>query len=94
MAKVIKLILLFLTLWPIPYVAIFILSGSVDFYASKMSVVVHLVSLAVILGISIFYFVELYHNHLMNQKSRMKWLLLFLITGPVGMALYWKRYIW
>lgn len=94
MAKVIKLVLLFLTLWPIPYVAIFILSGAVAFYASKIIIMVNLVSLAAILGISIFYFVELYHNHLINQKSKMRWLLLFLLTGPVGMALYWKRYIW
>lgn len=95
MGKVLKLILLSLTAWPLFYATIFLLSGSVDLFR-PLNRFIWLPFLTAVIGVSIifFYFHELYHNHSINGQSKMKWFLLFLFTGQFGMIFYWKKYIW
>lgn len=76
------------------YLVIFILNGIMEFSSFNTLVVFHFASGAIGLGVLIFYFNELYHNHLIKRQSKMKWLILFLFTGTFGFILYWKKYIW
>lgn len=95
MYKILKLILLCLTIWPLLYLGIFVLNGTVEFFDSLTRLAMfHLITAAIGLGMMVFYFVELYHNRSINGQSKMKWFLVLLLTGQFGMILYWKKYIW
>jgi hypothetical protein len=95
MIKVLKFILLCLTIWPLLYLGIFVLRGTIEFFSLLTSLTMfHLITVAIGMSTIIFYFIELYHNHLINGQSKMKWFLLFLFTGQFGLILYWKKYIW
>lgn len=95
MGKFFKLILLSLTVWPLLYTAVFVLSGYIDLFRS-LNKLIWLPFLTATIGVSIifFYFHELYQNHSINGQSKMKWFLLFLFTGQFGMIFYWKKNIW
>lgn len=95
MGKVLKLILLCLTAWPLLYVGIFVLSGTIElFYSLNTHIMFSLITGGIGVSIIFFYFNELYHNHSIDGQSKMKWFLVFLFTGQFGMMLYWKKYIW
>ncbi len=92
MVKVLKLFILGLTVWPLLYLCIFVLSGTIElFYSLNQLVLFPVMTIAISLSTIIFYFVELYHNQTMNRRSKMKWLQLFLFTGQFGMMFYWKN---
>lgn len=95
MGKVLKFILLCLTIWPLLYLVVFVLSGTVEsFNLLTRLAMFHLITAAIGLGTIVFYFIELYHNRSINGQPKMKWFLLLFFTGQFGMILYWKKYIW
>lgn len=95
MGKILKLILLCLTIWPLLYLGIFTLSGTIElFYSLNRLIMFHLITGAISISITFFYFNELYRNDSIKGQSKMKWFLLFLFTGSFGMTFYWKKYIW
>lgn len=93
MGKVLKLILLFLTIWPLVYIVL-LLNGTINSFPYNTGIIVHLASLAVTLSMTTFYLIELYHTRSIRRQSKIKWFILYLLTGPIGMAIYWKRFIW
>lgn len=100
MTKVLKLVLLGLTVWPLLFFIIFIFSGVIEPFYSFSSINTNTLAALtfatglISLSMAVFYFIELYHNHSINGQSKMKWFILFLLTGSIGRVLYWKKFFW
>ena len=91
----VKLVFLGLTLWPILYLSVNFMSGHVELFASLSELMAfHLISILIIICISPFYLIGLFHNSSINQKAKLRWLLLLLFIGLIGNVFYWKRHIW
>ena len=51
--------------------------------------------LSLVLGLLFaFYALHLFRNPAVQRRSRISWLLAFLVFGPVAELVYWRRYVW
>ena len=93
------------TLWPFVYVILFFLFvfSSVVFPPTEapgpppliaLILPLHLLTMLLIVGLMIFYVVNVFRNDRVDKDKKVLWLLVLLLGGGIGMPVYWYLYIW
>ena len=104
MNKALKIILGIVTLWPIFYIALFVVSFFLLSYLEMPSDVwsnifsgilgTHIFTMAFILALVIIYIVHIFRNRRIVKETRALWAVVVLLWGIITMPIYWYLHIW
>lgn len=104
MKKTGKLLLLFVTLYPIVYLIYFItaimnMMMTLDDPASvggvfPMLFMMHLIAMVGVIALITFYIVHAVRNRALANETRIIWVLLIFLGNMIAMPIYWYLYIW
>ena len=108
MQKPAKVVLGVATLWPIVYVFLFMAfffsaiffgpgpaePGSGVQPLMALFVGVHLLTMALILGLTIFYIVNIFRNERVEKDKKALWAIVIFMGSAIAMPIYWYLYIW
>lgn len=94
------LLLGLLSIWPIAYVSYFLVSlvmavsrGNLTLTAPYLFVL-HLVTIALVFGLLVFYVWHAFHNKEIETARRYLWIIAFLIGHFVVFFFYWYWHVW
>lgn len=108
MKKSTKILLGAGTLWPFVYIFIFILfffttaliapgreEGTAVFGAMMVVILaMHLFTMALSMGLTIFYIVNVFRNPRVDQDKKVLWAVVIFFANLFAMPVYWYLYIW
>ncbi len=109
MKKSVKIILGFITLWPIIYVVLFItficvliflpivneLSESSDINIFTVLIfILHGLTVFTMFGLIVFYFIHAMMNQKLEGLEKVTWIIVMVMVGVVTMPIYWYVHIW
>lgn len=108
MKKSTKIWLAIATIWPFAYIFIFfgfmlsmffMASGSPPHESRMPSLFLlifplHLFTILEVMGVMIFYIVNIFHNERVEKDKKMLWTILLFVGGLIAMPVYWYLYIW
>lgn len=108
MQKPAKVALGVATLWPVVYVFLFMAffvsaiffgpgpaeTGSGAQPLMALFVGVHLLTMALILGLTIFYIVNIFRNERVEKDKKALWAIVIFMGSAIAMPIYWYLYIW
>jgi hypothetical protein len=107
MKKAGKLLLGLATVWPIIYFFIFLIlifstllfgfEPGPDGRAPNMIAWIlplHLLTILVILGLTVFYIVDVFRNKRVEKDKKALWAIVIFLGNMIGMPIYWYLYIW
>jgi hypothetical protein len=55
---------------------------------------VHILTMLEILGLTVFYVIDVFRTTRLPSDQRVLWLLVIFFAGPIGMPIYWYLNIW
>ena len=108
MSKPLKVLLGVVTLWPLLYMGLFFCfifltmlmaprSAETAGGFPAMFVVIfalHLLTMLVILGLTIFYMVNVFRNERVDKDKKVLWAIVIFMGNVVAMPIYWYLYFW
>ncbi len=102
-----KKLLGFLTAWPFAYFLLFIIAiigiiarspggdlGPIGGFTFLLLMLVHFLTIFLIIGLQIFYIVNVFKNERVSQDMRVVWILALFFGGLFAMPIYWYLNIW
>lgn len=101
-----KKLLGILTAWPFVYFVLFILFvigliatqpgdlGPIGGLAFLLLMLVHFLTIALIIGLQIYYIVNVFKNERIGKDQRVLWVLVLFFGGLFAMPIYWYLNIW
>jgi len=104
-----KIILGFITLWPIIYVILFItficviiflpivneLSESNDINIfTALIFILHGLTIFTMFGLIVFYFIHAMMNQKLEGLEKVTWIIVIVMVGVITMPIYWYVHIW
>ena len=101
MQKSTKILLGAATLWPFVYLFLFfILTFAMLFIgpgAAKLMpavFVVHMLTILLVLGLSVFYIVDIFKNDRVEKDKKALWAVVIFLGNMIAMPIYWYLFIW
>ena len=102
MKKSSKILLAAATIWPLIYMLLFMGlfmfavflrdGGSGALWA--IIIPVHLLTILLIMGLTVFYIVNVFRNDRVNKDMKVLWAVVLFMGSIVAMPIYWYLYIW
>lgn len=95
----------FLTAWPFAYFLLFILfvirliatqPGDLEIggFSFLLLMLLHFLTIALIIGLQIYYIVNVFKNERIGKDQRILWVLVLFFGGLFAMPIYWYLNIW
>jgi hypothetical protein len=108
MNKPAKLLIGAATLWPVLYMFFFFAMIFMSFFLISTSggqgsglpfpfqiiVPLHLLTMLVIMGLTIFYMVDVFRNERIDKDKKVLWAVVLFLGNIIAMPIYWYLYIW
>jgi hypothetical protein len=105
MSKFKKKLLGFLTAWPFAYMILFMLfvflmilmePGAGSGFGPLILLIfpVHILTIFLIIGLQIYYIVDVFNNKRVGQDQRVIWVIALILGGMLAMPIYWYLNIW
>ena len=96
------------TIWPVVYFVLFIFlfftaiafrpgpapPGSGTQPAFVVLVAVHLLTMLLIMGLTIFYIVDIFRNDRVDKDKKVLWAVVIFMGNAIAMPIYWYLYFW
>lgn len=102
MKKSSKILLAAATIWPLIYMllfmglfmfAMFLRDGGPGTLWAVI-IPVHLLTILLIMGLTVFYIVNVFRNDRVNKDMKVLWAVVLFMGSMVAMPIYWYLYIW
>jgi hypothetical protein len=102
-----KLFLGVVTLWPLAYMILFFVfifstilfggpGGSPGAFPPSFVIIfgLHLLTMLVIMGLTIFYMVDVFRNDRVDKDKKVLWAIVIFMGNLIAMPIYWYLYFW
>ena len=101
MKKSSKILLAAATIWPLIYMLLFMGFMFASFLSSDepgalwaIIIPLHLLSMLLIMGLTVFYIVNVFRNDRVNKDMKVLWAVVLFMGSLLAMPIYWYLYIW
>lgn len=94
MNKIMKLLIGFVTIAPLIYIIVFILSFSYDIMDFDLMFKLHTWTMILTVGLLVFYISNIFKTERIPSEKKTLWTIVIFFGHAISMIIYWYLYIW